>query len=515
MRINSTYNLSVGLIESSCEGVYVDLNYGKCVSRTNWLEHECFTDQELNVAGETLITVPINSVTSTHASQGFFKNVSVRIHVPENCVAKFDNVSFKEVSPINPYHYLQPPINLTTACCPKEYCWTGSMCTLSDPWNSSIFPNIWNPLNLTGQIYQHINTSMQYLSRGYRCLVNETGYADWIPAQVKYDWDFRESGYCIKENDCFVGPEYIASDKSNCINNNQFMNDLFEIDKGNHYCMNGEWTTKTYLIANVLENLSTGKPYIIFCDDTGRIFNNLDDTQSAGTNTISGGCVLISKDGTTERIITGFYVAAPYDGDMICQCYEGFYNKMHPEMPIEGCLQQYGDDSCTPVNPPFERCVQEPDFNLYRNNESLYYLLSNEPIAILDEGFFQQLWNSIANFFQRLFGYTPDQPLGLANQTQNYEKLYVLSNNTLKVSAVEEKKYDEQLVRDMVYMYLNMTGSGMNDQANKFDINFVNNSVQGAYYTFDESSTSRVLVIKYNNPAELWPYLTAMLRDRP
>jgi len=152
---------------------------------------------------------------------------------------------------------------------------------------------------------------------------------------------------------------------------------------------------------------------------------------------------------------------------------------------------------------------------LYLNNNSYYYLFSDKTIPAIEEDLLYTIWNNIVRFFQRLFGYTPSQPLGLTRQTQNYEKLYVLSNNTLKVSAVEEKKYDEELVKKMVYIYLNVTGQDIDSQNNNFNIEFINKSVQGVYYTFEESSNNRILVMKYNNPSQLWPYLTAMLRDRP
>ncbi len=518
VRVGRNHTLEAEILES-CPGVVVDLNDGKCLSRNGWTEQNCFTDQQLSSTGQTTFLLTANN--NNHVSQGFLKNVSVRIYVPAGCIAKFDNIKFKEVSPLNPPHIDQPPINLTTACCPQEYCWDGSQCVLSDAWNVSGNANLWDgSTQLMGQIYQHVNTSRQWLAKGYRCTLNETGYADWEAAEIKYDWNYKYSGYCRSDSDCFVSHTYPGEGLSGCIHDGQFMNNDYELNKGNHYCLNGEWTTKTFLIANVLENLTDGDPYILFCDDTGRIFNNLESTQNGNQqtpNNISGGCVLISKEGSEERIITGFYVATPFEEDMMCQWYVTFYNNIHSDFPIalQDCPIPGEDSGCEPFDNGFIRCWQEDDFNLYKNNESLYYIISKDPISEIEQGFFYNLWNNIVGFFQWLFGYTPSQPLGLAAQTQNYEKLYVLSNNTLKVSAVEEQKYDESLVRDMVYMYLNMTGSGMNDPNNKFNIEFVNKSTNGVYYTFDESETSRVLVIKYDNPAGLWPYLTGMLRDRP
>lgn len=532
VRVGMNHTLEAEILVS-CPGVVVDLNDGKCLSRNGWTEQNCFADQELSATGST--TFPLNANNNNHISQGFLKNVSVRIHVPAGCTAKFDDISFKEVSPIDPYHELQPPINATTACCPKEYCWDGSQCVLSDAWNVSSNPNLWDgSTQLMGQIYQHVNTSRQWLAKGYRCTLSDSGYANWQPAEIKYDWNYKYSGYCRSESDCFVSHTYPGEGLSGCIHNGQFINDSYELDKGNHYCLNGEWTTKTFLIANVLENLTDGDPYILFCGNKDVIYNDLRGTGDQGTgNYVGGGCVLITKEGNAEKIITGVYSEDPTlpgeTDDLLCEFYKAHIASIEGSAP--DCLsmpqtiltQDYTSCLGYGVN-EFILCgtyenpsVPDVSGNLYTyiNIEEYYYLMSNQRLLELENNWLYHLWNSIVNFFQRLFGYTPSQPLGLAAQTQNYEKLYILSNNTLNVSAVEEQKYDESLVRDMVYMYLNMTGSGMNSPENKFNIEFVNKSISGAYYTFEESSTSRVLVIKYDNPAVLWPYLTGMLRDRP
>lgn len=548
VRVDRDYILEAEILDS-CPGVVVDLNDGKCLSRNGWTEQNCFADQQLSSTGQTTFFLTANN--NNHISQGFLKNVSVRIHVPAGCTAKFDNIKFKEVSPLNPPHMGQPPINLTTACCPKEYCWDGSQCVLSDAWNISNTSNLWDTLTqIDDQLYKHVNTSRQWLAKGYRCTLNESGYADWVAAEIKYDWDFKESGYCIRDTDCFVSQTFGGVDLttrqafiesfnnggSSCIKNGTFINDYYEINKGNHYCMNGTWTTKTFLIANVLENLTGGNPYILFCGNKDIIYNDLRGTGDQGAgNYIGGGCVLITKDGDAEKIITGVYSEDPAligeTDDLLCEFYKTHIASIEGSAPdcssISDTVLTRNYNSCFGYNndnTDFILCgtyenpgVQGISGKLYTyiNIKDYYYLLSNERLTELENNWLYTLWNKIVGFFQRLFGYTPSQPLGLAAQTQNYEKLYVLSNNTLKVSAVEEQKYDESLVREMVYMYLNVTGSGMNDPNNKFNIEFVNKSMNGVYYTFDESETSRVLVIKYNAPAELWPYLTAMLRDRP
>jgi hypothetical protein len=537
VKLGKNYTL-MATINSACLGVVVDLNDGKCLSRNGWIENFCFTDHELlGVGGQTNFV--INQLNINDASQGYFKNVSVRIHVPAGCAeAVFDNISFKEFSPINAQQPLQPSIDLTNACCPSDYCWDGSQCVMSGPWNISNQSNLWSNLTINNYYNHHVNTSLQWLSRGYRCILNETGHADWAPAQVKYDWNFKESGYCMRDSDCFVAhpDKYVNLDNggSSCIQNGQFItNDsytTFRINTGNHYCKDGEWTTKTFLIANLLENISSGKPYVLFCDDSGKIFNDIGiygDSQTA--QSVEGGCVLISKEGSEERIITGLYINEPYmdsSGDtFLCAVYNTMLQSAGGDPTMSGCPSPQTMPGfyagCTPssTNPEFIRCVRNRnilgniDLTLYVNNYSYYYLISNKPIDEIDNTVFQRVWNSIVGFFQRLFGYTPDQPLGLANRTNNYERAYLLKNNTLTVYGVEEQKYDEDLETVMTFMYLNMTGPGIPTN-NNFNIEYVNLSMNGVYKEYSNTSESQVLIIKYGNSAQIWTYLTAMLRDR-
>lgn len=537
IKLGKEYMLRANITAAAGCVVRVDLNDGRCLSRTNWIQTGCFNDVpfRLTTSGSKTVLLPASD---PDASQGYFKNVSVRIHVDAGCTeAKFDDISFKEVSPIDAQHQAQPPINLTTACCPKEYCWDGSQCVTSDPWYISTHSNLWSIIDINAYYRTHVNTTMHWLSRGYRCILNDSNYANWEEAQVKYDWNFEESGYCIRDSDCFVSNTFGGRDpavvqelinsldnhNSSCIKNGRFIGDSFVIDNGNHYCMNGQWTTKTFLIANVLENISDDKPYIIFCDDAGTIFNNIIGLDSG----VTGGCVLISKEGDEERIITGFYAEDPaLEGEadnIMCPLYQKhIFDVTGESLLCENIINTHiapDYDSCNPFDSGFKLCgdydgPNSADLYTYINLNSYYYLVSNELIPEIEQGFFYNIWNVIVGFFQGLFGYNSSQPLGLANQTSNYERLYILKNNTLKVYGVEERKYDEQVQDLMTLMYLNMTGQGI-PQNNPFNIEYVNKTIGGAYYEYTNTSGSQVLLIKYSDPeAELWPYLTAMLRDR-
>lgn len=527
----------------------ISLDEGNCLSAKDRTVKECFSDptyDQTKVSGNSdwqLKSYTFNIPSSDNVdSNGMYKKIRLKLSIycdSQSIIsnsAYFDDISLREVSEINAIHDIQSPIDAVSACCPNNYCWSGSECVISDFWNDSSKSNLWNSLtvfNNPAWPNNHLNISKQWLSKGYRCILNDTGYAEWRPAQIKYAWDFEESGYCMRDTDCFVGYDYASSNPdvgNGCIKNNEFINDTFELNHGGHYCKDGSWTTKTALIANVLENITKEEdyPYILFCDDTGRIFNNaiLDydyTEQGDNNNVISGGCILISKTGNNkERIITGVYLdnPSPKDGSgnvvdsFMCTVYKQQHFDINNQL-LDTCTN-YVDPSynlCdTFGESPFIKCIDEDNLKLYVNTDSYYYLISKDSIGEIEQGFFYVLWNSIKDFFQKLFGYTPMQPLGLTNQTTNYDRVYILSNNSLSVSAIEESKYDETLAQIMAYMYLNMTGSDI--ISDKFNLEFINNSVQGVFYEDISQENSRSLIIKYKDPAQVWSYLTAMIRDR-
>ncbi|GIU69347.1 MAG: hypothetical protein KatS3mg002_0583 [Candidatus Woesearchaeota archaeon] len=517
---NRNYTLSgeIYIVSGDCQNVFIDINDGRCLSSNDFNIKNCFENKKLLSTGQ--INTKIQPFNNNYASNGLLKNVSIRIHVPAGCTAKFDNIYFIENSEINAYQPLQPTIQSSSGCCPDNYCWDGSECVIADYWNASNKSNIWSPLNIDSLLNKHLNSSLKWLSRGYRCSVDDSGLANWVPAEIKYDWNYEQSGYCIRESDCFVNHSFINYENggSSCIKDGEVISEAFDLGKGGHYCYNGTWTTKTSLIANLLENITSGKPYVLFCDVTGRIFNSNISTEftSDGMSTrISGGCVLLLKENDAEKIITGFYLEDPsyYPA---CDLYKNVYFMRYKTYP--DCSASIGGiSSCTELSGSYLRCVDlsEENFVLYYNNESKYWIVSNDNIQEIEQNLFYVIWNSIKRFFQKLFGYTPNQPLGLASQTTNFEKIYILSNNTIKVSALEEKKYDEELVKQMVYMYLNMSGQNINSEDNKFNIEFINSTLGGVYYTHSVLQDNNLLIIKYSRPAELWPYITAMIRDRP
>lgn len=109
------------------------------------------------------------------------------------------------------------------------------------------------------------------------------GSADWQPVTIHYSWDLSMSGSCTNETQCLVdilGNSTHDADlmrwyeleesrnKPKCINNTQSLLD--------YYCDNGDWTTRTKLLAlHMMKYAQTNDPsvFTLYCDSYQRVLN--------------------------------------------------------------------------------------------------------------------------------------------------------------------------------------------------------------------------------------------------
>ncbi|TKJ17390.1 hypothetical protein CEE44_02545 [Candidatus Woesearchaeota archaeon B3_Woes] len=96
-----------------------------------------------------------------------------------------------------------------------------------------------------------------------------------------YTWDKTDSGYCLDDTQCLVNPDELSFDKTvedatsvthyplnevRCINDGEFI--------GDHYCRNGEWTSRTALLIRQLMDIgSSSNEYSLFCDSYDKVLN--------------------------------------------------------------------------------------------------------------------------------------------------------------------------------------------------------------------------------------------------
>jgi len=149
---------------------------------------------------------------------------------------------------------------LEYGCCPSNYCWNGTFCIEDLSSRPTEF------LELDSKIF--------------RCVAG-----DWVEADAKYTWDNAEKGFCPSETQCLVdiyGNVSFNNDESayfgpswnqnpQCIETGQFIED--------HYCHNGNWTSRTKLIATQLLNISGAtSSFTLYCDKHNKILPGIGDT---------------------------------------------------------------------------------------------------------------------------------------------------------------------------------------------------------------------------------------------
>jgi hypothetical protein len=535
LRVGSTYTLSAIINTQYCSDVLLDFYDANCTDGATGLVYtECFNNQFVSQTEDQKTFTVIDL--GTHASNNYLTGVRLRIRAIDCDTSRYptiDDVSLTEV-PTAHIDYT-PGIDAVAACCPAQWCWDGNTCVDSELWmDNSSYPPIWNQVfnsSINPWINEHVNSSYQNNADGYRC-VNSSGSAQWIPSPIKYDWNFKSSGYCNQATDCFVNnTQNYTEGRAGCIHSGEYVNDALVLGSGMHYCNNGVWGTRTELMANALVSFANDKPFILFCDTNNNTFNFVDAEEMNKFNSITSGCTIVVKNSASdEQVITAFYVGGndATINDVLGKLFiiygNAFDNSGTTTPEVSRPWNPGSSLSCIDLPTGFIKCVGSgtPSPNnvnnlaLYYNNNSNFFILSSKDVDMIDPS----LWTNIRNFFSRLFGLNPQTAgfYGFFNQTTNFNNVYLLQNNTLSVFAVQEDKYDESDGRIYNYTYINYTDNkiSLRNTVNEFYLS----SLYGSNFTLVKSGWdgsaygTQEIFIKSGKNIAVWPYLTAMLRDR-
>jgi len=145
------------------------------------------------------------------------------------------------------------------ACCPTDYCWNGYACV--------------EPMQSLTSLAEHIEEG-----RDYRCVDGE-----WKYLPVQFDWNRQGWGFCSQPNQCFVLSSYLgASDDYDandfyegnyptCINDSNYVLD--------HYCENGNWTSRTKFLTDKLLEVAESNEYILYCSHYQETFLNTENQE--------------------------------------------------------------------------------------------------------------------------------------------------------------------------------------------------------------------------------------------
>lgn len=137
-------------------------------------------------------------------------------------------------------------VNSTTQkgeCCQDKKCWDGAKCI--DNQKDKPFENLGNNTNAT---------------TAYRCIDGE-----WVAGSRKCTPDGSICAYCPKPTQCLVDP-FAKTEAEQCIDSGKFV--------GDDYCNNGEWATRTNLLASTLLGLRE-QDFSLFCDSKENALNYL------------------------------------------------------------------------------------------------------------------------------------------------------------------------------------------------------------------------------------------------
>jgi hypothetical protein len=532
--------------------VTFDLNDNNCTSFSTFTTKNCFDVGQVfsDTSGSPdtrLVSYNFNLLNNGNATDGLFKDVKLRITVSESVRGAcnsvlIQNISLKETTNVdNGIYYDASQLagvgTSASGCCPANYCWDGTQCWNSDYWmNDSSKAPLWSSIS-GDSIFGHINTTDQDIARGYRCII--TNYtsrtAQWVLSDIKYDWNYKNSGYCARSTDCFVDSNNFDNVNINyskgCVLDGDIISDSYELNAGNHYCHQGQWTTKSYIVATTLQNISAklGNDYILQCYDNYSMNYNIPEPVSNlpwYDTSLLASCVMIMQTPPTEQIITGVILNDTKDNNLaddFITALESNYitNRVNSNVAVGTCTDM------APVlipNSNFSLCLSATNLYVYYETNYKYFIISDKPISGITTPTF---WDVIVGFFQKLFGSKnggPIQPYDVINYSTNYDNIYIMRNGTVNVTAIEELKYDE-LNQSMVnILYIRYSGS--NDTTNYINrddlFNKINDTMSSSQQdavvvnmSYVSSPTEQEIILRSQNKSGLWPYMTTILRIRP
>ncbi|MBW2993486.1 hypothetical protein KY317_02840, partial [Candidatus Woesearchaeota archaeon] len=358
------------------------------------------------------------------------------------------------------------PATQPTSCCSETTCWNGTEC-------------IGGFYNLSGNIYGCIS-------------------GEWKPAELKWDWDNKEYDFCPVEQ-CL----YTTNGESICINDADYIQD--------HYCNNGDWTTRTRMIALALldvEAISTD--FTLYCDhytkaladyDIPSVEKYLKGDETRGyadkscfadkdADCVNNFCVLKYTDAGGPK--TAFGVSLNKEID----------DADYSFLDAIGKERDYCDDLSG--TGPYFRCNAK---DVWYNTDSNMIIYAKEKIEISGQ---QTVFGQISEFFTNIFkiivGWVPTVPAGsavdlsLIENVIDYNTLYLQKQGGREVTALMEDTADGVLIT-VVY-----------DNFDSPVCDAVERLARHEPYQQTECNLTDEGYIIYSNAPEIWQELTSKIR---
>ncbi|MGV8141022.1 MAG: hypothetical protein ACP5NW_01120, partial [Candidatus Woesearchaeota archaeon] len=160
-------------------------------------------------------------------------------------------------------------------------------------------------------------------------------------------------------------------------------------------------------------------------------------------------------------------------------------------------------------------------FRVYYDQKHKYFIIANYRVSGI-EGL--TIWQSIMSGLKNLYATITGAPTFRAdpyttiNYVTDYDRIYVLRNGTVNVTAIEESKYDETEMAMTTILYVSYNGSNAaNNPIDRDEIwRMLNLTIirddKVLNVSYRPSTNTQEVIIKTNDRTGLWSYFTSSLR---
>lgn len=369
-------------------------------------------------------------------------------------------------------------------CCPPDSCWDGAACVenQADDSSSPVYGN-------------------------YRCINGQ-----WGLSEIKYNWDKSLGGFCPSDPQCLVDPrgnsnnnnkpETFLTDPPMCINDGQFI--------GPYYCDDGNWTTRTKLLALQLLDLAKNtysEDYTLFCDYFEDTLNYYNYPSLSGpiTDYIGTSCYI---DKVEIPCVNEFCVLRYGSNVAFGTSLNMPVNDTSKSFLLVFNQDQAHCNSYLNSNGNFDLCGNNIWYN--HNIQSVIYSRHTLGAISWDAAFLNYIkspLNFIINFIMSYIHGKPDDYSFIAN-TNLLDRLYAVRKGSKSAFVVmEENKYENGVYKDYVGVKYDGLGFDVCGLVTTYDETASCFKQDSTYYIASQRIGSEISPVM-----DAWKDLTAKLR---
>ncbi len=336
--------------------------------------------------------------------------------------------------------------------------------------------------------------------------------AVWVPLIEKPNWDYSESGDCLQADYCFVTKEgdenknraidyFKAGNKKTeprCIINNDYIKDF--------YCENGDWSTRTKILALELSNIAAAESpseYTLFCGPID-VISIKTDSHFTGTFKKEQKNIPRVNSACTLKYSKGTALALSVNSDID--------SKLHSPLLSLGVKEDYCNNAKNSLS--FEKCTQGTlqDHDIYYNNkiQGLIYLPKSSSIQSFNV---QQMFNDlIKNPLKLISDYVKavihnpnraDLNFDFFDKTKLFSNVYITKSGGVGIFAFLEKTTPQN--------YIGIKYSGVNLNSKSCEEIF-KISTEDFHCLNQPSPNEFMLAAKTPAAVKHWTNLTSSLR---